>query len=123
VPLGAAPELVAGAVLGRNQSAAADLVRIQAAYQGLGMTAVDEADWGGQDSSFTYLIPDRQVLLGIAAAGTPQSQVHFDTPATVGADGSSYSGAVSSPGPGSWDVWAKACFGANCGTRVIRITV
>lgn len=123
VPLGVAPEIVPGAALARNQGAASDLVHIQAGYQAVAATAADEADWGGQDAGFTYRVPTRQALLGIAPAGTPQADVVFDTAATVGADGSSFGGAVSAPGPGSWDVWVKACFGANCGTRSVRVNL
>lgn len=122
VPLGAAPELVGGAVLSRNQSSTLDLVRIQAGYQAIAATAADEAEWG-PDAAFTYRIPVRQVLLGIAPAGTPESAVGFDIPASVAEDGSSFSGTLADPGPGSWDVWARACFGANCGTRSVRISL
>lgn len=123
VPLGAAPEIVPGAELARNEAAASDLVRIQAGYQAVAATAADEADWGGQDAGFTYRVPTRQVLLGIAPPGTPQAAVPFETPATVGADGSSFSGSVSAPGPGSWDVWVKACFGTNCGQKKVTLNL
>jgi plastocyanin len=124
VPLSAAPELVPGAVLSRSTSTATDLSAIEAAYQAvLGADpAADQAAWGGSDAGFTYRIPDRQVSIGIAPAGTPLGQVSFSTQATVNAGGQ-YSASLASPGPGTWDVWAKACFGANCATRSTTISI
>ncbi|MFN2545640.1 MAG: plastocyanin/azurin family copper-binding protein [Actinomycetota bacterium] len=125
VPLGATPEIVPGAVLTRNQSPAGDLSTIQTGYQiapGAETVTADQAAWGGSDTSFTYRIPDRQVSIGIAPAGTPLGQVMFAVTTTADSTGR-FAGVLSAPGPGSWDVWARACFGANCATRVTTIQV
>lgn len=123
VPLGVTPELVPGAVLGRGQGADPSRVRIRAGYETVveaGTPTADEAEWGGHPG-FTYRIPSPEALLGVAPAGTPESEVAFETPADV--SGGSFSGSISAPGPGAWDVWARACFGANCDATVRRVEI
>jgi Tol biopolymer transport system component len=68
-------------------------------------------------------VPTRSVTLGIAPAGTPESEVDFDTPAEV-TEGR-FSGAldVSSLPDGHYDVWAKACLGESCGAAGRPVTV
>ena len=122
VPLGAAPELAPGAVLERAEGSDPALTRIRAGYETAveaGTPTADEAEWGNDDPEFAYRIPVPEVLLGIAPAGTPESEVTFDATATVG--GGSFSGSIAAPGPGSWDVWVRACFGTNCGTAIRRV--
>jgi plastocyanin len=127
VPIGIRPEFAPGAALQRNVSTNTSLVRISATYQAVassGTTTGDEAEWGTDDDTFTYRIPGKTVSLGIATAGTPQSGVSFGTAATVGASGD-FTGSLSTAGlaPGSYDVWARSCFGTNCGARFTRITI
>jgi plastocyanin len=123
VPLGVTPDFAPGAQLTRNESTNANLTKVIAGYQAfvaLSPTTNDEADWGAEEP-FTYTVPTRTVRLGIVPAGAaPQ----FPTPGTVATDGS-FSGALSTAGlpAGSYDVWARACFGTNCGTRSVRITI
>lgn len=68
-----------------------------------------------------YDVPGTTVQLGIAPAGTPVGAVAFSTLASV--SGGSFSGALAKPGSGSYDVWAKACFGTNCGTSKTTLTI
>ena len=124
VPIGVRPEFAPGAVLQRNTNTNTSLVRIQATYQAVassGTTTGDEAEWGTDDATFTYRIPGKTVMLGIAPAGTPESGVSFGTAATLDIY-DYFSGSVTAPGPGSWDVWTKACFGTNCAARSTRVT-
>jgi hypothetical protein len=67
-----------------------------------------------------YTRPTATVRLGIAPAGTPEGSVNFNKTASVGASGS-FTGSITAPSTGSYDVWAKACFGATCGTRSVRV--
>ncbi|MFN2545641.1 MAG: hypothetical protein ABR600_13880 [Actinomycetota bacterium] len=122
VPMGspAAPQLVPGAVLERNNATSDDLNLIMAGVQlGFVGAANDTASFGDPSSaSYAFTIPTKQVTLGIGPTGTDPSGVDFSTPATLAGDGS-FSGSISTAGfaPGSFDVFAKACFGANCGIR------
>lgn len=68
----------------------------------------------------TYVRPSPTVRLGIATAGTPEGSVNFNKSASVGAAGS-FTGSITAPTTGSYDVWAKACLGATCGTRSVRV--
>jgi hypothetical protein len=47
--------------------------------------------------------------------------VTFSSAASVSSG--SFAGALSSPGSGAYDVWAKACFGDNCATQFAPITI
>lgn len=130
VPLGAsmAPELVPGARLERNTSTNANLNMVISGYQAfvaLSPTTNDEAIFGPEEEDpYAFVVPKKEVRLGIAPTGTPESNVTFGAPIGPGGDGS-FSGSVSSAGlaPGSYEVWAKACFGTNCGTKTATITI
>lgn len=73
---------------------------------------------------FDYRIPTKDVQVGIAPAGTPPQFVDIDTPANVADDGS-FTGDLDLAGlaPGSYDVYAEGCFGANCGVATATVTV
>jgi len=127
VPIGSsiAPQIAPGARLLRNDDGNANLTKVIAGYQAVAALSPqtnDEADFG-DDDTFAYVVPTEEVSLGIAPAGTPESGVAFTSPATV-ADGS-FTGSLNTAGlaPGSYDVWAKACFGGNCGTAFTRVTI
>ena len=124
VPLASAvaPQIVAGALLRRNDSTSADLNDILAGYQA-GVASAgqvdDRASFGPpEEQAFAFRIPEGEVRLGVAAEGTNPSLVDLSTLATVAADGS-FTGTVSTSGfaPGSFDVYAQACFADNCGVR------
>lgn len=121
VPLGVTPAFAPGAVLERNESGPADLVRIRAMVQAGAPTdqTADDADW---TAGVSYEIPEAAVDLGITPAGTPQSEVPFAPAGSLDADGS-FGGSFAIPGPGDWDVWARACFGTNCGVALRRVTI
>lgn len=59
-------------------------------------------------------LPESGVRLGIAPVGTPEDEVAFDTPVAFG-DGRIW-GRIDVPGPGSYDVWARACVRRDCRT-------
>ncbi|HEX9824552.1 MAG TPA: hypothetical protein VGB51_09210 [Actinomycetota bacterium] len=130
LPLGssAAPDIAPGASLVRNTSTNANLNAVLAGYQAvvaLSPTTNDEASFGPEEEeTYTFVVPKKTVALGIAPAGTPVGSVTFGTNAAVAAD-SSFSGSVSTAGlvPGSYDVWAKACFAGNCAARSATITI
>lgn len=63
------------------------------------------------------------VELGIAPAGTPQGEVSFSTPATL--NGGDFTGVLDTAGfsSGTYDVWARACVGARCGSASTRVQV
>lgn len=65
-----------------------------------------------------YTVPVKQVQVGIAPTGTP---ISYGTAATL--NGSSFSGDLTAPGPGTYDVGVRACFGENCATGMVTITV
>jgi hypothetical protein len=69
----------------------------------------------------TYPIAEREVHVGIASAGgTPE----VDTPAVVAEDGSFEASLdVSGLAPGAYDVSVEACFGTNCATRSVAVTL
>lgn len=124
VPLGITPEFAPGAVLERNVSTNTSLVQISATYQAVassGTTTGDVSDWGSDDDTFKYAIPKQEVRLGLTPAGTPVEQVGFGTASTL--SGSSFTGSLTAPGPGTYDLWARACFGTSCGTRKTTVTV
>jgi len=72
----------------------------------------DEANHG------EYTVPTKDVKVGIAPAG---GAISYATPASL--SGNSFSGTLSAAGPGSYDVGARACFGANCATATTTVTV
>ena len=57
-------------------------------------------------------LPERHVTAGFALPGTPESGVQFTVTAGT-ADGAYYASLGILP-PGTWDLWARACFGAEC---------
>jgi len=113
LPLGALPGLTGGATL-MGPTGDPGLSQVQAALES---GQADSASWG----AFTYRVAEREVLLGIAPAGTPEGEVEFTTTASIDPSGG-FGGSVALPGPGEWDVWARACFGTSCGTGVRRVT-
>jgi hypothetical protein len=86
-------------------------------------TTEDGLDWD-TDTVPSYTIPTGRVLLGIAPAGTDPSQVQFTSIATLASDGS-FTGNLSTSGlaPGSYDVFARACFGTNCGASSVTVAL
>jgi hypothetical protein len=70
----------------------------------------------------TYTVPKGSVQLALAPAGTPEGNVDFSKAATLAANGN-FTGSLTAPGPGSYDVWAKACFAENCGTASTSVTI
>jgi hypothetical protein len=83
----------------------------------------DGMDWD-TDAVPQYVIPSPAVSLAIAPAGTAPSAVTFSTAATLAADGS-FTGSLATTGlaHGAYAVFAKACFGANCGVAQVPITL
>jgi hypothetical protein len=69
-----------------------------------------------------YTVPKAAVQLALAPAGTPEADVNFSKAATLGAAGN-FNGTLTAPGPGNYDVWAKACFADNCGTASTPVTI
>jgi len=62
-------------------------------------------------------------MIGIAPAGTAPDQVVLSGTATVNAAGA-FTGSIASPGPGSYVVVAKACYGSgNCGLSSTTLTI
>ena len=120
LPLGQsyAPDIVPGIVLLPNVVAGGT---IAASYQAVisNATTTDYAEW---TEEVTYTVPSPAVSLGIAPAGTNPDNVNFSKAATVSSDGS-FSGTLASPGPGSYEVFARACFGSNCGVKSVPITI
>lgn len=72
-----------------------------------------------------YVVPEETVQLGIAPAGTPVSDVPLTSAATLGAEGSSFSGSLGAPGkPGDYVVVARACYVPDvCGVKSMTVTV
>jgi hypothetical protein len=91
-------------------------VRTSAAGQLTGVLTVDDM------THDTFTVPKAAVRLALAPAGTPEADVDFSKAATLGNDGN-FSGSMTAPGPGNYDVWAKACFSDNCGTASTSVTV
>jgi hypothetical protein len=116
----AAPQIVPGALIERNHDASDAFNLITAGAQmGFVGAANDTATFGDPAAaSYGFPVPTEQVTLGIAPSGTDPAGVDFSTPAALAGDGT-FAGSVSTAGfaPGSFDVYAKACFGDNCGVR------
>jgi hypothetical protein len=91
-------------------------VRTSAAGQLTGVLNVDDM------THDTYAVPKASVQLALAPAGTPEGNVNFSKAAILAADGN-FTGTLAAPGPGSYDVWAKACFADNCGVASTSVTV
>ena len=122
MPIGAAfaPEVVPGARLDREVVATTTIV---AAYQAVVSNAdtSDEALW---EEGKSYTVPQKQVSLGVAPAGTPPDQVAFTEPAALD-EGDAFSGSVdtSGLGPGAYEVFVRACFGSNCDVATVPLTI
>jgi hypothetical protein len=120
LPIGSslAPTVVPGAVLDRNPASFSG--NPVASYQAVvsNDSTQDAANW---EEGVTYRVPARTVTFGIVPAGSP---AQFTQAGTVSGDGS-LQGTLSTAGlaAGSYDVWAKACFGTNCGTSSTTITI
>lgn len=114
VPIGSsdAPEFTSGATL---------FGHVQASFQAGFSNGFTSDDAGFEDD---YIIPSKQVQLGIAPAGTNPLFVDFATTATV-ADDDSFLGDIGLDGlaPGNYEVFAKACFADNCGVRSVPVTI
>lgn len=82
-------------------------------------TLTNVFDTGTHD---VYNVPKPVVQVALAPTGTPEGNVDFSKAATLGAAGN-FTGALTAPGPGSYDVWAKACFADNCGTASTSVNV
>lgn len=107
-----APELTAGAVI---------FGHVEASFQA-GVSNASTSDVAAFEDD--YIIPSKQVLLGIAPAGTNPLFVEFNTPATVSEDGSFVGDLdIAALSPGSYEVHAKACFADNCGVRSAPVTI
>jgi hypothetical protein len=67
------------------------------------------------------VVAQPEVGLGIAASGTPEADVAFDTPANL--NHGKFSGILeaSSLAPGSYDVWARGCVADACGAQPARV--
>lgn len=122
LPLGSelAPEVVPGAKLEALNFAGGT---IAVAYQAVvsNATTTDFAEWFEDDP---YNVPSKRVSLGVAPAGTPPNQVDFSTEGTLSDDGS-FLGNVDISGlePGSYELFARACFGSNCGLDRTPFTI
>lgn len=120
LPLGQsyAPDIAPGAVLLPNVVAGGT---IAASYQAVvsNATTTDYAEW---TEEVTYTVPSPSVRLGLAPAGTNPDAVNFSTAATV-TDSGSFTGSLTAPGPGNYEVFAKACFGSNCGTKSVPVSI
>ena len=121
IPLGSsvAPELATGARLERNTSTNANLNNVITGYQAfisLSPQTNDEAPFGPEDAeSYAFVVPSKGVRLGVAPAGTDPSAVSFSAAATLAED-NSFTGSINTSGlaPGSYEVFARACFADNC---------
>ncbi|HEV3474564.1 MAG TPA: hypothetical protein VG602_04290 [Actinomycetota bacterium] len=91
-------------------------VRTSAAGQLTGFVNADDM------THDTYTVPKSTVRLALAPAGTPEANVDFSKTATLGAEGN-FTGTLTAPGPGTYDVWAKACFAENCGTASTPVSI
>lgn len=123
VPLGssAAPEIDLGAVLRRTSAGTAELRDVLAGYQAVvaAEPMSDTASFGPPGiMNFAFPIPQKEVGLGIAPKGTDPAAVDFSAAADLAAD-DTFTGVVSTAGfdPGTFDVYARACFASNCGIR------
>lgn len=116
-----APEMVTSvplAALGAQEGAALTGIR---AFTAVGEAAPGAAVTLDQADLADAAIPGRSVALGIAPAGSPESEVDFDTQAGL-TDGS-FAGTLPASPPGDYDVWARACLGTTCGSAKTLITV
>jgi len=86
----------------------------------IGATAGTQTLAGQYDTSThdPYTVPTKTVRLGIAPTGSP---ISYTAPASL--SGSSFSGSLATPGPGTYDIGAQVCFGTNCGTATTTITI
>lgn len=67
-------------------------------------------------------VPTKTVQLGLAPAGTPEADVTFGPVTTLSSNGS-FSGSRTAPGPGTYDLWARACIADNCGSSSRQVTI
>jgi len=112
-----APHLVEGAVIGP----VADAVEVTAGIQVLISNA---STTDGVDVVAPYTIAGRSASLGIAPAGADVADVVFDTEAsTVGTGGFDHAFDVSGLAAGDYEVFARACFGDNCGVSSAPFTI
>lgn len=65
-----------------------------------------------------YVVPTRSMRVGIAPVGSP---VNYSSGASL--SGSSFTGSLAVPGPGTYTVGAQACFADNCGTETTTVTI
>jgi hypothetical protein len=126
LPIGnaAAPEVVPGATLSAyNYDATAVIAGYSAGVSNA--STVDGLDWlAASDEGVTYAVAGKAVSLGIAPAGTDPANVAFTSAGTLAADGT-FTGTVSKAGlaAGAYRLFARACFGSNCGYSSVPVTV
>ncbi len=106
--------------LGVNEGASVTGLR---AFAAVGTIASGPAQVVDQISLPDTNIPTRTVNLAIAPVGTDVSQVNLSTPATL--TNGSFSGSVnvSSLATGTYNLWAQACLGTQCGAASVPVQV
>jgi Tol biopolymer transport system component len=82
-----------------------------------GLVILDQADLPDA------FVPEPQVSLGLASAGTPDSEVVFEFPAALSEGNFSGLIDVSALSAGAYSVWARGCLGEVCGTESAPLTV
>jgi len=89
-------------------------------------TAIGEADSGALVPVDELALPDTAiprlaVTLGVAPAGTPQSEVAFGPEEAI-FGGGDFWGSVEGSSAGQPDVWARACLGQECGASRVPVS-
>jgi hypothetical protein len=119
LPIGApyAPEVKPGALL-----SPAGAPPIYAAYQAV-VSNSSTWDEGELVDEGTYTVPGRTVALGIAPAGADPDKVEFGPAEPV--SGNAFSGSLATAGrpAGTYDVFARACFGTACSVGTTQVTI
>jgi len=89
-------------------------------FTAAGDTAAGTVSGFDQISLPSAQIPLAAVLLGLASAAAPESQVHFNTVASL--TNANFTAELETSGlpGGDYRVWAKPCLGATCGTATSR---
>jgi plastocyanin len=119
VPTGVLAQVTGNAVAG------AEIVAGTFGYDGAAVTSDPQTSGGGGPASDrltitgSHLVADRSVGVDVVPVGATPS---FGTPATVASDGS-FTADVGGLAPGTYDVWARACFGTNCATKSVTVTL
>jgi len=115
-----APEIRHGAVLRPTGSESLEIAGVLSgihAVQSLLEPTDDHAPFGPPGvAGYGFDVARKEVLLGVAPAGTEPTQVDYTTPATLAPD-DSFTGSIAVDDPDGTDVFARACFATNCGYR------